>query len=236
MSVGWTFVEAASLLMERDEREVVLGDIAEAGENAWRGLLDVLGLALRRHLLLWKSWRPWVAAFGAALPASFLLIGVSLSVTCTFERLALGHVNSCWFTGHEGFGLFSSHVFLLIAWAWTTGFVLSSLSRATLWVSTACCLSAGFFCFGRFHQVAPSAFCMFLYLLPAAMGVRRGLRIPQLGLRSAYLLAATVTALMIFARINGALWGYNWLLIWPSWYLVATSKRQFGDKSPISSY
>ena len=79
-AIGWSLVDAASRLLERPEREVVLGDLYEAGMGAWKGLLDVLGLVVRRQAALWQSWRPWLAGFGLALPASFLLMGVSLSV------------------------------------------------------------------------------------------------------------------------------------------------------------
>jgi hypothetical protein len=37
-STGWSFVEAAARLLARDEREAVLGDLAEADESAWQGL------------------------------------------------------------------------------------------------------------------------------------------------------------------------------------------------------
>jgi len=56
-SAGWSFVAVAAQLLESREREVVLGDLMETRESAWRGFLDVLGLAVRRQLLLWKSWR-----------------------------------------------------------------------------------------------------------------------------------------------------------------------------------
>ena len=65
----------------------MLGDLREAGESGLRGLLDVFGLAVRRHLALWKDWRPWLASFGMALPGSLLLMGFSLSVSRTYQRL-----------------------------------------------------------------------------------------------------------------------------------------------------
>jgi hypothetical protein len=77
--VGWRLIDAVALLLERDEREAVLGDLVEAGESAWHGLLDVLGLVIRRQAVLWRSWRPWLAAFALALPGSLLLMGFSPS-------------------------------------------------------------------------------------------------------------------------------------------------------------
>ena len=71
-------MDIVSRLLERDEREAVRGDLVEAGESAWQGLLDVLGLVVRRQAMLWKNWRPWLATFGVALPCTLLLMGFSL--------------------------------------------------------------------------------------------------------------------------------------------------------------
>jgi len=45
----------------------------------------------------------------------------------------------------------------------------------------------------------------------------------KLGL--AFVLAATVTLLMISAWNSNALWILNWALVWPAWYLVATAQK-----------
>src|SRR5258705_11397461 len=114
--VGWSFVAVASQVLERDEREAVLGDLVEAGESAWRGLLDVLGLVIRRQAVLWKNWRPWLAAFGLALPFSFLLMGFSLSVSWSYQYFVDPKVPAKGLTMGAGFLLLISHIFLLIAW------------------------------------------------------------------------------------------------------------------------
>ena len=80
-------VEMAARLLGPEEREAVLGDLAEAREGAWRSLCSVAGLVVRRQAMLWKSWRPWLAGFAIALPSSFLLMGVSLSVSWSYQRL-----------------------------------------------------------------------------------------------------------------------------------------------------
>ncbi len=85
--ISWSFVKVAARLLEGDEREAVLGDLREAARAACAELLDVFGLAVRRQLSLWKDWRPWLASFGMALPGSLLLMGYSLSVSQTYQRL-----------------------------------------------------------------------------------------------------------------------------------------------------
>ncbi len=118
----WSLVEFAARPLNRDEREAVLGDSIESGESASRALAGMLGLVVRRQALLWKSWRPWLSVFSLACPAPYLLVSVSISVTCTFERL-MGMKICHWApTGHEGFLMLLCHIFLLITWSWAAGF------------------------------------------------------------------------------------------------------------------
>jgi hypothetical protein len=88
-SLNWWLVEFVSGLLEREEREAVLGDMAESREIGWERLCGVLGLVLRRQILMWRSWRPWVAGFGVALPSSFLLMGVSVSVSIAVDHMGV---------------------------------------------------------------------------------------------------------------------------------------------------
>jgi hypothetical protein len=66
------WVEWLAQWLSDGDRETVLGDLAEAGETGGAAMFAVAGLLTRRQLLVWRSWRPWVAAFGLAIPASFL--------------------------------------------------------------------------------------------------------------------------------------------------------------------
>lgn len=118
------------------------------------------------------------------------------------------------------------HIFLLIAWSWTNGFVVGSVSRPTLWVSAALCLSPCLFSLANlFRDVSLSRLCLLLFLLPAVWGVRQGVRAMRIKLGLAFVLAATVTLLMISAWNSNALWILNWALVWPAWYLVATAQK-----------
>jgi hypothetical protein len=222
--VGWSLVEVASQLLERDEREAVLGDLVEAGKNASQGLLDVLGLVIRRQTILWKSWRPWLAAFGLALPFSFLLMGFSLSVSWSYQHFVDSKIPAKGLTLGAGFLLLISHVFLLIAWSWTGGFVVGSLSRRTLWVSIASSCFPCLFCLARFRESSLPRLCLLLFLVPAMWGVHQGLRMTRIKLRSAIVLVVTVTMLTIPLG-SGGLWTLNWVLIWPAWYMVATARN-----------
>ncbi|MFL6302936.1 MAG: hypothetical protein ACJ72H_05280 [Candidatus Sulfotelmatobacter sp.] len=226
----WPLVEFVARPLDRDE-DAILGDSLEAGDGAWQAFFSVLGLVLRRQLLLWKSWRPWLSVFVFGVPSTTLLMYVSVSITCTFDRLMglpMGHWAP---TGHEGFALLLCHIFLLIAWSWTSGFTLGSLSPKTLW------LNAGLFALLAFHNGhhffigSVPRFAPFLFLLPAIWGIRQGMRTVRLRRTTAFLLAATITVLASSAWINDALWIFNWLLICPAWYLVATAGRSSGTGS-----
>ena len=113
-TIGSRLVDLVSRLLPPDEREVVQGDLLEAGESAWQSLLGVLGLIIRREATLWKTWRPWLAAFGLALPSSFLLMGFSLSVSRAYQQLAGGPIlHATGIDVRPGFALFLCNVLLL---------------------------------------------------------------------------------------------------------------------------
>jgi hypothetical protein len=229
--LGWSFVDVLAGLLEREEGEAVRGDLVEAGESAWQGLLAVLGLVMRRQLLLWKNWRPWLAAFGLALPSSFLLMGFSLSVSRAYQQfVGPAILNATGLTVGPGFLLLLCNVLLLAAWSWTGGFVVGSVSRRTVWVSAALSFAPCLFCLERFRVESLSRFCLLLFLVPAILGVQRGLRLVRIKLGSAIVLAVGATALTIPMWSSGGLWIPNWALSWPAWYLVATAQRPLRRK------
>jgi hypothetical protein len=77
------FVRLAAQALEPEEREIVLGDLVECGSSGLRAFRDVLGLVVRRQLLLWTSWRPWVALVAIAGVSGFYLSSM-------FTRLSIG--------------------------------------------------------------------------------------------------------------------------------------------------
>lgn len=201
-------IEVAAQFLEPCEREAVLGDLEEAGESSWRGLLGVLGLVIRRETAPWRSWQPWVAAFALALPFSFVLMGFSLSVGWSYQR----------FIGAgAGFWPLISRLFLLIAWSWTGGFVVGSLSRRTLWMSILAACSPCLFCLARFRESSLPSSCLLLFLVPGIVGVLQGLYITRIKLPWTISLAIAITLAMI------PMGSITWILVWPAWYMAATS-------------
>jgi hypothetical protein len=225
-TLAWRVVKTVSQLLERDERDAVLGDLVEARETPWDAVLAVLGFIVRRHLLLWKSWRPWLAAFGLALPSSLLLMGFSLSVSQAYQQFVDPAIlNATGLTPGPGFWLLLCNILLLTAWSWTGGFVVGSVSRRTVRVSAALSFLPCFFCLARFRVESLSRLCLLLFLPPAIWGVRRGLQIARVKWSSAIILAVAVTVLTIPTWGRSGPWIPNWALSWPAWYLVATAQR-----------
>jgi hypothetical protein len=228
-AIGWWLVDRASQALERDERDAVLGDLAEAGESTWHALLDVLGLVIRRQTVLWKHWRPWLAAFGLAVPGSLLLMGLSVSVSRACRQLLDPAILKTGLTIGPGFWLFVCQVVLLLGWSWTGGFVAGSISRRTLWTTAALSCLPCLFCLARFRIESLSRLCLLLFLPPAIWGVRQGLHTARVKLVPAIVLAVTVTALTIPTWGNPGAWIPNWALSWPAWYLVAVAPRRHGN-------
>jgi hypothetical protein len=75
----------------------------------------------------------------------------------------------------------------------------------------------------------PVHVCLVVVLLsvPAAaiLGVWRGWQGSRISFRAASVFALTMTALMISAWSNDALWAANWVLVGPAWYLAAGAWR-----------
>jgi hypothetical protein len=175
---------------------------------------------------MWKNWRPWLAAFGLALPASFLLMGFSLSVSRAYQHLVDPTIlKATGLTIGPGLWLMICDIFLLAGWSWTGGFVVGSVSRRTVWVSSVLCILPCLFCLSRFRLESLSRLCLLLFLPPAIWGAQRGLRVAQIKLSVAIVLAVAVTALTIPTWSSSGAWIPNWALSWPAWYLVAKARK-----------
>jgi hypothetical protein len=229
-SIHWRLVEVLARLLKPGEQEAVLGDLLETGEGGWRGSLDVLGLVMHRQLSHWKSWQPWLAVFGLVLPASLVLMGISVSFSSMYARLIDHRILLG--SPHAVFGDLLQMLcrgLLLIACSWACGFVTGSISPGTLWAGIASACFACLCCFVRFREPSLSRFCLFLFLLPAIWGVREALRSIRINFVLAVFLATAVTALIILLSNGRSLWTLNWSLVWPAWYIVATAQRTGGQ-------
>jgi hypothetical protein len=216
---GWWLVDMASRLLEPGEREAVRGDLTESGAGSVQAFRDVVGLVARRQAAMWIDWRPWLALVGIVLP-----IGMLLSYTSRWlaDGSALEILRPGAYLGYPGWRHdpvpFVVSTFLggvvLSGWSWTSGFVLGSLSRRTLWVTatlfcfvvllgtvgtttTARAYHADVFALRFYGVVLPRLVRTFLVLLPAWLGMRaslRGRQLPPLPMIAGAIAIAILTA------------------------------------------
>ena len=228
----WRLVEWVAQFLEPDEREVVLGDLAEGREVGFRGLMDVLGLVLHRQVARWE-WRAALVGAGLSFGGSLLLMGISVSLSLSGVEMLRSGVTSGGATSqaHVLTELISQSV-LLLGCAWSCGYFVAHCARRTLWASGFLCCLPCCFCFTRFCVEPLSPWCLFLFLVPAFAGARQALRGRLVRGGPALLLALVVTASMLLCWVNeGSHW--NWvarmfdpLLIGPAWYLVTAARAR----------
>jgi hypothetical protein len=141
----WWLVEGVSRLLDRPERDVVRGDLAECGALAGRALREVLGLVVRRQAAAWFDWRPWFILAAIVIPIGFLLSHASRwwgihSAIDLANYWVLWDVSYLLYPGYRN-DVIRLAVWIgaawvaLIGWSWTSGFVVGRLSRRTLWLT-----------------------------------------------------------------------------------------------------
>ena len=275
-------------LLEPHEREAVRGDFAELGTPSHEALWQLLGLIVRRQVQAWAHWRPWFAFFGVVIPLGFLLSIVSRYWSASTSIYSWLYVNN-WTQAYIGspgaradlaqtVGSVCLWCAALALWSWTTGFAVASISRRTIRVhGTLFCLvlfggtlgsatagamnpaNAMVFAHGFYRVALPVIVKAVVVILPAAWGMRSGMRRMTLPLRAAIACAALVVALTVSTAraVEGAVifgwmsssvatpvvsdllkWRGTWqmnllplLLIWPAVVLVilATLPHRRGE-------
>ena len=213
--------EMATILLAPKDRDAVLGDLAETGASGWSALGSVLGLVVRQQMELWRAWQPWVAS-SAAFAGSWLLLSVSFGLSVDSRYLL---------RGERGYGSVLCEALLMLSWAWTSGFVVGSLSGKTRWVSGILCAIPCLSCVLRFHDTSLSRLCVLLFLLPAVVGAVQGERRARLSHRTALTLATAITALML---VWGGMYMRNWFLFLPAWWLVAHAEPSKSSKKKVA--
>ena len=59
--------------LDKDEREVISGDLLEAHESPSASVFQLLGLIIRRQFIHWAGWRPWLVFTAVAIPLAVVL-------------------------------------------------------------------------------------------------------------------------------------------------------------------
>jgi hypothetical protein len=220
-------------LLRPDERDAVLGDLAESQEGPAQALVSLLGLIIRQQAALWVDWRPWLALVGVVAIIGPRLLSMAWAVsTPVFIDLQIfwkyGSFYSSGLTPSEEIITFLSQTLGLVFWSWTSGFVMGALARRTIWISGTIFLAIWSYPLtlkwmlllilhrGAKHgtpdlsvaivmMMSQAALQFLFFLLPFAFGVRAGLRKLALSIPQAW----GLTALMILMTAL-SVWTGGW--------------------------
>jgi hypothetical protein len=190
-------------LLAPEQRAVVLGDFEELGVTGWRALCEIVGLVLLQQAQLWRSWRPWIALIGIAGIAGAALgrLLFAFSVALGLEISAWSHYQVFMNDATLGEVIFRQICFLLItsAGSWTIAYVLGRVSRAAVWLTAPVLyimvlesFPAWLFYTGHIRGSRSPILMLIMgalfpvnfpalagFLVPAFLGLRRGLRRPH---------------------------------------------------------
>jgi hypothetical protein len=217
---------AVSALLDVNEREAVLGDLAERGETAWTGITAIAGLVIRKQFAIQENRQSWVAAMGLALPGTLFLLGFSLAMSRPVQRLVDPKLSLLTgLTIRPGLSVLICRVLLLVCWAWTGRRLIGTIARRAIWVSVALSGAGCLVCFSKFHEQSLATVCLLLFLFPAGWGVRQGLLLARINLHSAVVLFATVLLLSVATWNRGGAWILTWSMSWPAWYFVTATRQ-----------
>ncbi|MGA8906124.1 MAG: hypothetical protein WB524_00805 [Acidobacteriaceae bacterium] len=217
-----SMAELAAIFLAPKDRDAVLGDLAEACASGWSAPGPVLGLVVRQQMELWRAWQPWVAS-GVASAGSLLLLSASFGLSMDSRQLL---------RGERGYGSVLCEALLMLAWAWTSGFMVVSLSAKTRWASGILGVIPCLSCVVRFHEASLPRVCVLLFLLPAVAGAVHGVRRARLSRRTALTLAVTMTVLM---AVWGGMYLRNWFFFLPAGWLVVHAERANRPRQEISA-
>lgn len=199
MTMGRGIVEMLSLLLPAREREIVRGDIAEAGENVLEAIRDIVGLALRRQLESWKAWGPWMALAAIVVPYGIRLSNWTADlahISAIYSWLYLNNWTAAYVASpadrHDLIRYCAAFLWIAATIAcasWSAGFLAGALSRGAfalngvffccICIAEACRRTANdgpIFSLALYGVVFPLLMETLLVVVPSLWGMHRGLR------------------------------------------------------------
>jgi hypothetical protein len=216
----WWLVDILSRALDANEREAVCGDLAESGKSGGAAMRDVLDLIFHRQIGLWTEWQPWLALLGVACLAGVPLSGIVFRLNVDLAQQLMAYTSGVHFgtllTPHQDMAFLICLAAALLAWSWTCGFVLGSLSGRAVWLTWSVfylmvldsrwvrfVLSGNIIMRNpeplRLLMAAtlPISIATLLFSLSGIYGAFLGFRRRVLPLRSAYVLASAITIFTI---------------------------------------
>jgi hypothetical protein len=231
--ICWWLVDRLSRRLEPGERDVVLGDIAESGENGREALRDLAGLAVRRQAAsLVEAWSevwsevPSLLSLGLALAGLIAPVGMFVRglrppgswleevIGQLHALMSQGVLEESAMTQADNILRLVCGILLIAGWAAIAGFVLGSVLRRSAWVYAASVCLLWWLSIGAPMRVMFGVplrqilvwltIQLLLILIPFLVGVDRGVRSGSLGVGRMALLAAAISALTLIMQVEDA--------------------------------
>ncbi|HEY3740228.1 MAG TPA: hypothetical protein VGL53_10305 [Bryobacteraceae bacterium] len=234
---------------DRQEREAILGDLAESGGTSIQDLRDVVGLWLRRQLTAWKSPGAWFALLGFVVPFGLLLGAISLWVADFSASIIApgnrwGILDLVRFFTALSFDLGWLTPVMLASWSWSLGFAIGALSRRAAPLN-ALLLTVAFtagefshstlalrvrqdphFHLAPFRIVFPLLLTVLCVLAPSLWAIREGSRFMELRPRLRVFAAASTVLNLAAMAAQICVWlafpsAFGQPILWDDWPGVA---------------
>jgi hypothetical protein len=136
--MNWITSQIARLVSPED-RAAVLGDLAENDIGGWRAVYEIAGLIMRQQIEVWKNWRHWFALIGIAGVAGAvlgrLLFGFSVALGQEIQTYTHYQVFMNDATLGEVVVRLTLMLLTTVACSWTVAFALGRVSRGALWLT-----------------------------------------------------------------------------------------------------
>jgi hypothetical protein len=248
--------DKASLMLNSAERDAVCGDLVESRESGAHALREVLGLVVRRRAAGLRAWRPWLTLVCLTIPLSVLVSLVSRRTadgTAVYLWLyvnnwdwALVHNQGFWYELAECAPGAILSCLALLCWSWTTGLLVGSFGRRSLWFSGAVffmvVVAVGMLGIPRFfdhflvlqrardyggnsavfletfyRRLFPQCVLLLFVLLPAWRGMLQGCRMDRFP-RTAHVFLLIAAAAAVGALVSANLLWWQ-MRVWNNWPL-----------------
>ena len=125
--------------LDSDEREVVAGDLLEAHESPSASVLQVLSLVVRRQLIQWAGWQPWLVLTTAAFPLAVVLAQTAryfAGWSAVYSWMLINNTDAVllrnpgfWYGARENSWEAGKFAFVLFCCSWACGRLIAQLSR-----------------------------------------------------------------------------------------------------------
>ena len=127
--------------LDSSEREVVSGDLLEAHESPSASVLQVLSLIVRRQLIHWAGWQPWLVLTTVAFPLAVVLSQTARDFagwSAVYSWMLINNTDAAllrsagfWYGAREYSWAVGKSAFIIFCCSWACGRLIAQLSRNT---------------------------------------------------------------------------------------------------------